>query len=319
MSRDAPVTVPPLPPGHVELVLDFLAWLEYERGVARNTLVAYRTDLLQLGHHLAARGRDALNAERADLESWIDALEGVDGVVPAPATLRRKIACVRSLYRHLRREGLLDGDPSRELRGPRRGRGLPRALSRDQVARLLAAPTGSEPPALRDRALLELMYASGLRASETVGLDLGDIDLEVGLLRARGKGGKERIVPVGTVAVTAVKRWVGHGRAALVGERSEAALFTNQRGTRLTRQGLATVVGHHARSAGLSGRMSAHTLRHSFATHLLAGGCDLRVLQEMLGHADLTTTQIYTHLSTERLRDVYFAAHPRAHVTATAP
>ena len=315
---NAVAEAPPLPPGHAELILDFLAWLEYERGLSRNTLVAYRTDLSQLGHHLASRGRDALNADRSDLETWIDSLVSADGGPPAPVTLRRKIACVRSLYRHLRREGLVDGDPSRELRGPRRGRGLPRVLSRDQVARLLAAPEGSEPPALRDRALLELMYASGLRASETVGLDLGDIDLEVGLLRTRGKGGKERIVPVGTVAVAAINRWLAHGRAALVGGRLQAALFVNQRGTRLTRQGLATVVGHHARTAGLAGRMSAHTLRHSFATHLLAGGCDLRVLQEMLGHADLTTTQIYTHLSTERLRDVYFAAHPRAHLTPPA-
>jgi integrase/recombinase XerD len=180
------------------------------------------------------------------------------------------------------------------------------------VARLLEAPRGTEPPALRDRALLELMYACGLRASEAIGLEVGDVDLETGVLRARGKGAKERLVPIGSAASRALVAYLGRGRPRLAGDRMEATLFLNHRGGRLTRQGLYKIVQRHARSAGLEGKMSPHTLRHTFATHLLAGGCDLRSLQEMLGHADIATTQVYTHLSAERLKDVYFDAHPRA-------
>jgi integrase/recombinase XerD len=186
-------------------------------------------------------------------------------------------------------------------------------LSRDQVARLLAQPRGTAPLALRDRALLELMYACGLRVSEAVGLLVGDVDLEEAMLCARGKGSKERVVPVGRQALAAVDAYRRRGRAALVGLSSEPHLFVNHRGGRLTRQGLHRIVQAHARRAGLAGSMTPHTLRHTFATHLLSGGCDLRSLQEMLGHADLSTTQMYTHLSAQRLKDAYFGAHPRAH------
>jgi len=165
---------------------------------------------------------------------------------------------------------------------------------------------------LRDRALLELMYACGLRASEAIGLRMGDVDLDAAVLRATGKGSKERLVPIGREAVDAVRVYVERGRPKLVGLAPEPHLFVNQRGAGLTRQGLYKIVQRYARAAGLDGKMSPHTLRHTFATHLLAGGCDLRSLQEMLGHADIATTQMYTHLSAERLRDVYFAAHPRA-------
>jgi integrase/recombinase XerD len=193
-------------------------------------------------------------------------------------------------------------------------------LSRDEVAKLLAAPRGAEPAALRDRALLELMYACGLRASEAVDLTVGSVDLRTGVVRARGKGAKERLIPVGRQAVMAARIYLEHGRPKLVGMREERHLFVNHRGTGLTRQGLYKIVQRHAASAGLAGRMSPHTLRHTFATHLLAGGCDLRSLQEMLGHADVATTQIYTHLSADRLKDVYFRAHPRAGAgSAAAP
>ncbi len=185
-------------------------------------------------------------------------------------------------------------------------------LTRGEVTKLLEQPKGTEPAALRDRALLELMYACGLRASEAIGLEVSDIDLEEGVLRARGKGSKERIVPVGHTASEAVRRYLERGRPALVGARVESHLFVNFRGGALTRQGLYKIVRRHATSAGLPDRMSPHTLRHTFATHLLAGGCDLRSVQEMLGHADVATTQLYTHLSSERLKDVYFRAHPRA-------
>lgn len=296
------------------LTLDFLAYLELERGLSRNTLEAYRSDLLQLADFLRRRKLDVLQSSHGDLAAFLTELaEGSEGRPPvAAATLQRKAACLRSFYRHLRREGLLEHDPTAELRGPRKTQRLPQVLSRDEIARLLAEPKGTDPRALRDRALLELMYACGLRASEAIGLELADFDLDEGVLRARGKGSKERLVPIGSQAVGALRAYLGRGRPLLVGLGVEQRLFVNRRGKGLTRQGLYKIIQGHARGAGLEDRMSPHTLRHTFATHLLAGGCDLRSLQEMLGHADLATTQIYTHLSAERLKDAYFSAHPRA-------
>jgi integrase/recombinase XerD len=295
-------------------VLDFLAYLEFERGLSRNTLEAYRSDLLQLGAFLRREEVGLLSAEHEHLAAFLAELaSGAEDRPPvAPATLQRKAACLRSFYRHLRRENVLDRDPTADLRAPRKSQRLPQVLSRDEVRRLLEAPRGTDPAALRDRALLELMYACGLRASEAIGLDVGDLDLRLGVLRARGKGSKERIVPAGRQAIAAVRVYLSHGRPVLVGLRDEAKLFVNRRGGGLTRQGLYKIVQRHARAAGLDGKMSPHTLRHTFATHLLAGGCDLRSLQEMLGHADIATTQIYTHLSAERLKESYFRAHPRA-------
>jgi integrase/recombinase XerD len=296
------------------LTLDFLAYLELERGLSRNTLEAYRSDLLQFGEYLGRRGVEVLDAQHGDLAAFLAELAaGADGRPPvAAATLQRKAACLRSFYRHLRREEVLGHDPTAELRGPPKTRRLPRVLSRQEVLRLLGEPKGSEPRVLRDRALLEVMYACGLRASEAVGLELADVDLQEGLLRARGKGAKERLVPIGRQALAALEAYCERGRPALVGHRGETRLFVNRSGAGLTRQGLYKIIQGYARRAGLQERMSPHTLRHTFATHLLAGGCDLRSLQEMLGHADLSTTQVYTHLSAERLKDVYFSAHPRA-------
>jgi integrase/recombinase XerD len=308
------------------LMLDFLAYLEFERGLSRNTLEAYRSDLLQFGRFLASRESDALTASGADVSDFLTDLAKGDthgshgsrgtagnGRAPASAaTLHRKAACLRSFYRHLRRENLLDDDPTAALSSPRRGKRLPEVLTRSEVQQLLQSPKGSDPASLRDRALLEVMYACGLRASEVIGLELTDVDLDEGLLRARGKGSKERVVPVGRAAVTALRAYLAHGRAKLVKLNPERALFVNFRGQALTRQGLYKIVRRHALSAGLADRMSPHTLRHTFATHLLSGGCDLRSVQEMLGHADVATTQLYTHLSPDHLKDVYFRAHPRA-------
>jgi integrase/recombinase XerD len=295
-------------------VLDFLAYLEYERGLSRNTLEAYRSDLLQLGDYLERAGVDVLAAQHEHLAGFLSELAAGGGErrPVAAATLQRKAACLRSFYRHLRRENVIAHDPTADLRAPRKSQKLPQVLTRGEVAQLLAAPKGSEPAALRDRALLELMYACGLRASEAIELDVQDVDLRHGILRARGKGSKERLVPVGREAVTAVRSYLQRSRPELVGLREERRLFVNRRGSGLTRQGLYKIVQRHARAVGLADKMSPHTLRHTFATHLLAGGCDLRAVQEMLGHADIATTQIYTHLSAERLKDVYFAAHPRA-------
>jgi integrase/recombinase XerD len=297
------------------LVLDFLAYLEFERGLSRNTLEAYRSDLFQYGRFLAERGSDAVRAEATDISEFLTYLADGDGngrPGASPATIHRKAACLRSFYRHLRREGVRESDPTATVSGPRRGRKLPRVLNRAEVARLLEQPRGTAPTALRDRALLELMYACGLRASEAIGIEVSDLDLEVGVLRARGKGSKERVVPIGRAAAAAVRIYLERGRPALVHGGVVAHLFVNFRGEPLTRQGLYKIVRRHAASAGLADRMSPHTLRHTFATHLLAGGCDLRSVQEMLGHADVATTQLYTHLSSERLKDVYFKAHPRA-------
>ncbi len=311
------------------LILDFLAYLELERGLSRNTLEAYRSDLLQFGEFLDRRRLTTAQAVHGDLAAFLSELaraHGPDSSVGeprppvAPSTLARKVACLRSFYRHLRREGAIEHDPTADLRGPRKPQRLPRVLTRDEITRLLAQPRGSGPLALRDRALLEVMYACGLRASEAVGLELADVDLEDGLLCARGKGSKERIVPIGRQAVAALLAYCRAGRPVLMKAnpsgpaRPQTHLFVNSRGSGLTRQGLYKIVQGHARRAGLQERMSPHTLRHSFATHLLAGGCDLRSLQEMLGHADLATTQVYTHLSAERLKDAYFSAHPRASV-----
>jgi integrase/recombinase XerD len=299
--------------GFSALVLDFLAHLEFERGLAHNTLMAYRTDLLQFGAFLAGRHRGAVEAERGDVADFLADLATGNGHPPcSPATINRKAACLRSFYRHLRREELVDDDPTAALSPPSKSRKLPRVLTYAEVKRLLESITQGGPIELRDRALLEVMYGCGLRASEVVGLDVNDVDLRRAFVRAHGKGNKERIVPLGREAAAAVKRYLRAGRPELVGSHPRSRLFVNFRGGPLTRQGLYKIIRRRAETVGLEGRMSPHTLRHSFATHLLSGGCDLRSVQEMLGHADVATTQLYTHLSGERIKEVYFKAHPRA-------
>jgi len=296
------------------LVLDFLAHLEFERGLARNTLTAYRSDLLQYGTFLAKRHRGATEAERTDVADFLaDLATGNGHAACSPATINRKAACLRSFYRHLRREELVDDDPTAALSPPSKSRKLPRVLSYTEVKQLLESVGGGDAIALRDRALLEVMYGCGLRASEAVGLEVNDVDLRRGFVRPHGKGNKERTVPLGREAAAAVKRYLRAGRPELIGSRPQSKLFVNFRGGPLTRQGLYKIIRRHAKDVGLEGRMSPHTLRHSFATHLLSGGCDLRSVQEMLGHSDVATTQLYTHLSGERIKEVYFKAHPRAH------
>lgn len=309
-------TAPTTPtPRFESLLLDFLAYLEFERGLARNTLSAYRTDLLQYGAYLAERDLDPVEVSNADVADFIAELargNGDDRPPASAATLNRKTACLRSFYRHLRRGELIESDPTTALKPPRKGRSLPRVLGYSEVKGLLEGVAGSEPADLRDRAILEVMYGCGLRASETVGLELGSVDLDHGFLRAYGKGSKERIVPLGREAASAIRRYLRSGRPVIAAGSDDRALFLNQRGGALSRQGLYKIIQGRARAAGLEEKMSPHTLRHSFATHLLSGGCDLRSVQEMLGHADVATTQIYTHLSTDQIKEVYFEAHPRA-------
>lgn len=296
------------------LLLEFLAYLELERGLSRNTLNAYRTDLLQYGDYLRAKEIDPLKINAAGMSEYVADLTEPDGDGNrlAASTIHRKTAALRSFYKHLRREDLITEDPTAGLATPRRSKKLPNVLNQAEVNRLLATPAGDTPQAYRDRAILEVMYACGLRASEVIGLEMTDIDLYEGMLRARGKGSKERIVPLGRQAIGSLEGYLRSGRPDLAKGRSEKSLFLNFRGRTLTRQGLYKIVQGHAKTAGLEERMSPHTLRHSFATHLLAGGCDLRAVQEMLGHADVATTQMYTHLTGQQLRDVYYSAHPRA-------
>ena len=301
-------------------MLDYLAYMELERGVSHNTLQSYRSDLLQFGAFLRERATTAEDAGPRDVGDFLTGLAAGDRGAPvATATIQRKAAALRSFYRHLRREGVRESDPTAGLSTPRKSQKLPHVLGRAEVKRLLEQPKGTDPIALRDRALLELMYACGLRASEAISLEPTQLDLRAGVARVRGKGSKERLVPIGRAAVKAVEAYLRRGRPALVGAREQPRLFLNFRGGALTRQGLYKIIDRHARTAGLAGRMSPHTLRHSFATHLLAGGCDLRSVQEMLGHADVATTQIYTHLTADRVKEVYFEAHPRARRDPAVP
>jgi integrase/recombinase XerD len=276
----------------------FLVYLGSERGLSRNTLDAYRSDLLQFAGHLERHGREALAVGADELEYFMAELADGDAAhrPVAAATLQRKAACLRSFYRHLRRTGLIDDDPTRELRGPPKPQRVPQVLNPAEVALLLAGPRGTGPGALRDRALLAVMCACGLRASESIGLRIDDLDLRRRVLRTGGDGPRPRRVPVDADTVRAIRAYLDRGRPALVGGRPETHLFVNRRGVGLTRQGLYKIVQGHARNAGLDHRMSPHTLRHTFAARLLAGGSDLRSVQELLGHADVATTQIYAQL-----------------------
>lgn len=308
----APDAAPrPLPPE----VEDLLLWLAAEQGRAPATLAAYRRDLQAYCDWLAERGTSVLDVEEADVVAWIGELRA-RGL--APASVARRLVPVRGLHRFLAAEGRIPADPSAGVDKPRVPRGLPKALTEEEVARLLAAPTGDDPLARRDRALLELLYGTGARVSEAVGLSLGDLDLDASLVRLFGKGAKERIVPLGSHATRALVAWLGEGgRPELVPARwrrrdDATAVFLGARGGRLTRQGAWDVIRRHGLAAGLAGRLSPHVLRHSCATHMLDHGADIRAVQELLGHATISTTQVYTLVSTERLWEVYRRAHPRA-------
>lgn len=297
----------------------YLDHLAVERGLAANTLAAYRRDLERYGAHLAGLGRQSLaEVGEPDVRGFVLAIRaGAPDVVPlAASSTARVLAAVHGWHRFAVLEGWTPTDPAREVRPPSQPRRLPTALSVEDVSRLLeAAGQGEGPVPLRDRALLELLYATGARISEAVGLDVDDLDLEGGAVRLLGKGSKERVVPVGSFACAAVEAYLVRARPPLAaGGRGTPAIFLNTRGARLSRQSAWAVLRQAAGRAGLATAqdVSPHTLRHSFATHLLAGGADVRVVQELLGHASVTTTQIYTHLTPDTLREVYAAAHPRA-------
>lgn len=302
----------PGPPLEVE---EFLTWLSAERGRAANTVAAYRRDLLAYTAWLARRGRRLEDVTEEDLEAYVHELQASG---KAPSSVARALVAVRSFHRFLVEEGLAGRDPGAGIEQPRVPKGLPKPLTETQVAALIDAVTGDDPIARRDRAILEVLYGTGLRISELVGLSLPDLDLDGSMLRAFGKGSKERDVPFGRLAHAALESWLSAGgRPQLVPDRwarrgDAEAVFLNRRGSRLSRQGAWQIVRRYGQRAGLGEHLSPHVLRHSCATHMLDRGADIRVVQELLGHASLSTTQIYTLVSTERIWSVYQSAHPRA-------
>jgi integrase/recombinase XerD len=315
VGRGARLSASPRPLSRT--VTAYLDHLAVERGLAANTLSSYRRDLRRYDDYLASLGVSALGdvGEQHVTDFLTHLRTGSDQHPPLSATSAgRTVVAVRGLHRFALREGVTQGDPSAQVRPPAPARRLPKAISVDEVARLLtAAGAAGTPLALRDAALLELLYGTGARISEVVGLAVDDLDRAEGLVRLDGKGGKQRIVPVGSYASRAVEAYLVRARPFLAGAgRGTPALFLNARGGPLSRQSAWAVLRAAAARAGLTGPLSPHTLRHSFATHLLDGGADVRVVQELLGHASVTTTQIYTLVTVDQLREVYAGAHPRA-------
>ncbi|MFB7252153.1 site-specific tyrosine recombinase XerD [Microbacterium sp. NPDC056234] len=298
---------------HVARAVDaYLRHVTIERGLSAHTVAAYRRDLANYAQWLADAGIDDTSAISGSIVSRF--IADRSAIVPAPAatSLARLQSSVRGLHRYLVREGLEPEDPTGRLRPPKTPQRLPKALTIDQVERLLAAPSPEDPLGIRDRALLELLYATGARVSEAVGLDVDDL-AHGEVLRLRGKGSKERIVPVGSYARDAVGAYLTRVRPGLAAKgRATAKLFLGARGAPLSRQSAWLVIRSAAEAAQITAEVSPHTLRHSFATHLLQGGADVRVVQELLGHASVATTQIYTHVSVDALRDIYATSHPRA-------
>ncbi len=290
-------------------VESYLGFISLERGLSANTVEGYRRDLDQCAAFLAKRGTADWRAATPDLASeWIRSLSAT---AYTEASLARKLTALRGLARYLVREKLRADDFTALLSGPKLSRRIPGTLSPAEIERLLAAPGGGDPRSLRDRALLELFYSSGLRVSELAALTLQQIDLEHGFLRVFGKGSKERVVPIGGKAIDAVATYISSGRPHLVKARTGSQLFLNNQGRALSRVALWMIVKKHAKRAGITKSVKPHALRHSFATHLLSGGADLRAIQEMLGHASISTTQIYTAVEPQRLLDHHAKFHPR--------
>lgn len=298
------------PQGGGEPIDRFLRFMAAEKAASPLTLKSYREDLLQLDEFLRSAGCSTPGAATTMVLRRFAA--GLHAAGYAASTVARKLASMRSFYTFGQREGWVRTNPAKPLRGPRRPRKLPRFLTGDEIARLLAAPRPADPGAARDRAILEVMYSSGCRVRELVGLDDGDLDLRNATVRIRGKGRRERLGIVGSHARTALRHWLDSRPQTATTRGSARPLFTNKFGRRLSVRGVARLLEKHLATAGLSGKASPHTLRHSFATHLLDAGADIRSVQELLGHKSLVTTQIYTHVTTSRLLDAFDKAHPRA-------
>jgi integrase/recombinase XerD len=298
-------------------IQEFLNYLIAEKGCSGNTIAAYQNDLTQFHAFLAERGplKDAADWSAMTRDDLINYILFLKEREYASATVARKVAAMKSFCQFLVHTDVIDENPTEELDSPKVKKQLPHTLSLDEVDRLLALPSkaGQTPKALRDVALLEMLYATGMRVSEVAKVTLDDLDLEAGMVRCMGKGSKERVMPLYAEAINAVRVYLDRGRAGLVGHNAEErTLFLNPRGEGLTRQGLWLIIKGYARELGLEDWVTPHTLRHSFATHMLNGGAGLREVQKLLGHANISTTQVYTHISREHLREVYDGAHPRA-------
>ncbi|MCR4442260.1 MAG: site-specific tyrosine recombinase XerD [Peptococcaceae bacterium] len=292
------------------LLTAFLEYLQVEKGYSSNTLAAYRRDLEKFCRHSRDRNVDAVEKINKDfLAAYLFYLRKEKN---SPATIARQVASLRGFFRFLYLENVIESDPSVNLETPKLAQKLPRVLSVEEVDMLLQEPVDANPVSVRDKAMLELLYATGMRVSELVNLDLKQLNLEMSFVRCRGKGDKERIVPLGSCAARWVREYLDYGRPKLLRDPGVEAVFLSSRGRRLTRQGFWKIIKLHARRKGINREIGPHTLRHSFATHLLANGADLRSVQELLGHADVATTQIYTHLTKNRLKEVYDRTHPRA-------
>jgi integrase/recombinase XerD len=309
-NRDAESEAGAVPPAMDEAIRDFGNVLTLERGRSDHTLSAYESDLRQCAAWLAAKTgvKDWREVTGAQATDWLYSLSGDEFAV---ASLARKLSALRTFARHLVREAARPDDFTALIQGPRRVRRVPGMLSSTEVGKLLAAPQGGDAFALRDRAMLELFYSSGLRVSELAGLTIQQLDLENGYLRVFGKGAKERVVPVGGKAIEALRVYLSAGRPAFVRAKTGSALFLSERGAALSRKTLWYLVQKYAAAAGIARGVKPHQLRHSFASHLLGGGADLRAIQEMLGHANLATTQIYTSVEEKRLVDQHTKFHPR--------
>jgi len=293
-------------------VAEFLGALQTERGASPNTLVAYRRDLATFQRFLRRQDWALSRVGTLELSHYLRKLRE-EGLGPRSAA--RHLSAVRGFYRFLVREGRLRRDPTEDFESPRLPRRLPRTLSPEEVAALIEAVDASRPVGIRDRALVELVYATGMRASECCALRIADVNLSAGYVMATGKGSRQRLVPVGAQALFWIRRYLKEARPAIVKGRDPGTLFVNRRGGPLSRQGLWGVIRKAARRAGVRRVVSPHTLRHSFASHLLERGADLRSVQTMLGHADISTTQIYTHLSSRAVREMYLRFHPRARIS----
>ncbi len=291
-----------------ELVDQFLDAIWMERGLSKNTLGAYRADLMTLARALAENGKVVDRAEKSDLLDFI-ASRVENGA--KPRSTARQLSSFRRFFRYILREGLRDSDPTAEIEMPRIGRSLPKTLSEDEVDSLLCAPNTDEPLGHRDRAMLELLYATGLRVTELINIKQSQINFNQGVLRIVGKGDRERLIPLGEEAQRWIKDFINGPRMEILLERQTDYLFPTRRGDRMTRQAFWHIIKRYAEKAGVRQKMSPHSLRHAFATHLLNRGADLRVVQMLLGHSDLSTTQIYTHVARERLKDLHGEHHPR--------
>jgi integrase/recombinase XerD len=298
-----------VPHAFSEPLASFLAWLELERGLSANTLLAYTRDLVQCVEFLLNQGvKSWVEVDASHVAAWTVSLSRADF---ARSSQARKLSALRMFAKHLVREHVREDDVTELLGAPKLSRKLPEVLTREEVERLLDAPSTATPYGLRDRAILELFYSSGLRVSELCGVLLQSINLDDGYVRVFGKGSKERIAPIGSAAIQAVRDYIAGGRPCFVKSKTGSELFLSQQGRAISRKMVWVMIKAHAKRAGIKKTIKPHLLRHSFATHLLEGGADLRAIQEMLGHADISTTQIYTSVQTQRLADEHALYHPR--------